>query len=452
MTNRISLLLFRLLPATFRARLEHRPSLKKAFTNTCWLFFDRFLRIVFGLIVGIWVARYLGAEQYGLLNYATAFVALFSSIATLGLNGIVVRDLVRDPNTANSTLGTAFLLQLIGGLMSFCFAIYAISFAREDDSLAKLIVSILGFTLIFKATNVVKYWYESHVQSKYIVVVENSVFALFLAVKIVLILLKATLIAFVWAALWESAFVATGLLAIYTWTGGKLTAWEARLQRARTLLKDSWTLIFSGLAVMIYMRIDQIMLGQMLDDKVVGVYSVAVRLSEFWYFIPMSIVSSTFPALMKSSNQASFERDFQRLFDLMFIIALILAITITVLSEPIVNVLYGTDFEGSAPILSVYGWVLVFAFLGVPAGRWYLYANLQLLAFYRTITGALLNIILNMQLIPVYGPIGSAYATLAAILTSNILFNAFNKSTYNIFVMQVRSFSMYSFRKHGLRS
>lgn len=435
----------KLIPAPLRARIEHRPHLLKALTNTGWLFGDQILRMTVGLLVGVWIARYLGPEQFGLLSYAMAFVALFGTIASLGLNGIVVRDLVKDPSGANTTLGTAFVLQFIGGFMAFGLAIAAIGLARPDDSLSRLMVAVLGFVMVFKSTEVVKYWFESQVQSKYTVMVENGAFLLFAAVKVALVLNGASLMAFVWAAFAEGGVLSAALLGVYAWRRGRLSEWRPCYIRAKTLLKDSWPLIISGLAVIIYMRIDQIMLGQMLGDESVGIYSAAVRISEIWYFIPMAIVASVFPSLMQNQDQAAFTKNFQRLFDLMFAISFPMALLMAAFSTLIVRVLFGVGYLDASPVLSVYAWAILFAFLGVPAGRWYLYADLQKLALARTALGAVVNVTLNMMLIPRYGPVGAAYATLAAIAISNVLFNALDGRTRHLFVMQVRALSMRSF-------
>jgi O-antigen/teichoic acid export membrane protein len=435
------------IPATLRARIEHRPHLLKALTNTGWLFGDQAIRMGVGLVVVVWMARYLGPEQFGLLNYAMAFIALFGTIASLGLNGIVVRDMVKKPENANSTLGSAFLLQGIGGFMAFGLALITIGLARPGDSLSKLMVAVLGFVMVFKSTEVVKYWFESQVQSKYTVLVENGAFLLVAAVKVALILGDASLMAFVWAGFVEGCLVAAGLLWIYASRGGQLDKWRPNYVRAKTLLKDSWPLIFSGLAVMVYMRIDQIMLGQMLGDESVGIYSAAVRVSEIWYFIPMAIVASAFPSLMQNQDQAAFLKNFQRLFDLMFAISFPMALLIAVFSSLIIRVLFGVVYLDASGVLSVYAWAILFAFMGVPAGRWYLYADLQKLALARTTLGAVVNVSLNMMLIPLYGPVGAAYATLVAIAISNVLFNALDGRTRHLFVMQVRALSMSSFWK-----
>ena len=435
------------IPAGLRTRIEHRPHLLKAMSNTGWLFGDHAVRMGVGLIVSVWLARYLGPEQFGLFSYAIAFVALFGAVAGLGLGGIVVRDLVRAPEIANDTLGTSFLLQIIGGLLAFFLVVVAIFITRPDDQLSILMVTVLGFAMVFKSTEVVKYWFESQVQSKYSVWVENSAFLLFACVKVVLILGQASLMAFVWTLFAEGVVVAAALLGVYVWRGGHLNEWRSSQIRAKTLLKDSWPLIVSGLAVIIYMRIDQIMLGQMLGNESVGIYSAAVRISEVWYFIPMAIVASVFPFLMQNQDQAVFVKNFQRLFDLMFAISFPMTLLIATFSSLIIRFMFGVEYQDASSVLSVYAWAILFAFLGVPAGRWYLYADLQKLALVRTTLGAVVNVLLNMVLIPLYGSVGAAYATLVAIVISNVLFNALDGRTRHLFVMQIRALSMRSFWK-----
>jgi PST family polysaccharide transporter len=429
-------------PAPLRARFEHRPHLLKALTNTGWLFGDQILRMAVGLFVGVWIARYLGPEQFGLLNYAMAFVALFGAIASLGLSGIVVRDLVKDPACANTTLGTAFVLQFIGGFLAFGLAIAVIGFARPDDGLAKLMVAVLGFVMVFKSSEVVKYWFESQVQSKYTVWVENGAFMVFAAVKVGLILTNASLMSFVWAVFAEGLLVAAGLLGMYAWRGGRLLAWHGHYHRAKILLKDSWPLILSGLAIMVYMRIDQIMLGQMLGDEAVGIYSAAVRISEVWYFVPMAIVASVFPSIIEAKKQSEslyYER-LQKLYDLMTLLALGVALSMTLMSDWLIALFYGDGYSGAGTVLALHVWTGLFVFMGVASGRWYLSENLQKLAFTRTLSGAFINILANLLLIPEYGVQGAAIGTLLSQIAAAYLFDFLHPKTRAVFWMKSKSF------------
>lgn len=439
----------RYLPAGLRAKVEHRPNLLKILGNTGWLFFDKILRMGMGLLVGVWVARYLGPEQFGLFNYAAAIVALFTAISTLGLNNIVVRDLIKNPEEANSTLGTAFLLQLIGGALAFILAILAVSFMRPDATSARVFVAILGFAMVFKATDVVRYWFEARVQSKYTVWVENAAFLVFAGIKVTLIISSAPLIAFVWIALAEAALVAVLLLVVYTDQGNKLGGWRYQFSRGISLLRDSWPLVLSGIAAMLYMRIDQVMLGQMLGDEAVGIYSAAVRLSELWYFIPMAISASVFPAIIEARNlnYELYLRRLRQLFELMVILALALSLPISFMSEYIMSALYGRGFSESAQVLVIHVWTGLFVFLGVASSRWFVAENLQKYTIFRTLAGCLVNISLNFLLIPRYGPIGSAWASVFSQAVASVLFNYFNSKTRPVFYMQIGALTGVSFFK-----
>lgn len=431
-----------LLPPFLRSKVVSRTNLQKILINTGWLFGDKILRMGVGLLVGVWVARYLGPEQFGLLNYAGAFVALFTSVANLGLNGIVVRDLVQDPSTAETTMGTAFILSVLGGISAFGLSVLAISYVRPNDELAKFIVVLLSLLMVLKAGDVVRYWFESQVQSKYVVWMENSVFISISAVKIVLILIRAPLISIVWAIFTESLIVAVGLMGIYTWRGGKLSAWRSRFTRAKVLLKDSWPLILSGLAIMVYMRIDQIMLGQILGDESVGIYSAAVKISEVWYFVPMAIVASVFPSIIEAKNksEALYHERLQKLFNVVVMLALAVAIPMTFLSDWVVTLLFGTTYHQAGSVLAVHIWAGIFVFLGVASANWFLIEGLQRYSFYRTLSGAVVNVGLNLILIPKFGVIGAAWATVVSQACASIFFNLFNSKTRPVFFMQCKSF------------
>jgi len=418
-----------------------------------WLFFDKALRMGVGLFVGVWIARYLGPEQYGLLNYAMAFVALFGAFSTLGLQGIVVRDLVKEPEDTNSTLGTAFILQLAGAAVTVALIVVAIGWMRPDDDLTKLMVAILGAALIFRSSAVVKYWFESQVQSRYVVWVENGIFLFMAAIKIGLILSKASLIAFVWVVLVEAIIVAIGLFAIYIRRTKALYQWSASLSRAKNLLRDSWPLILSGIAVAIYMRIDQIMLGEMIGPEAVGVYSAALRISEVWNMVPMVIVASLFPTIIetKKNNQALYIKRIQQLFNLMVVISFSIALVITMSGDWLINFLFGQRYTEAASVLVIHIWTGLFVFLGVASGRWYILEGLQRLAFYRTALGAIVNIIMNIFLIPKYGVVGAAWATVMANASAAYIFDLSNPKTRVMFYMKSRSFNIFK-SLSGLRN
>lgn len=430
-----------LIPAVIHRRIAHRPNLVKIVDNIGWLFFDKVLRMGVGLLVGVWVARYLGPEQYGVLNFALAVTGMFGAIAGLGLQGIVVRDIVRDPESARLTLGTAAVLQLAGGFAAFLLALAAIAYLRPDDALARSIVAILGAMMLFKASESAVYWFESQVQSKYTVLVQNTVFLVFAVIKVALIVNQAPLTAFVWAMLVEAATTAFILIAVMGLCGPALNSLRASYARAKFLLKDSWPLVFSGITIMIYTRIDQVMLGQMLGDEVVGVYSAALRISEVWYFIPTTIAASVFPSILQAKKQSeeSYLMRLQKLYDLMVLISIGIAVPMTILAKPLVILLYGDEYAVGGTVLMIHIWGSLFMFLGVASGKWFLAEGRQLLTLQRHAVGALVNVIFNFMLIPRFGAVGAASATVAAMAFSSYLYDVSNKHTRPMFWMKTKS-------------
>lgn len=401
------------LPHSIRQQLEGRHTLQSILGNTGWLFADKILRMGVGLLVGVWVARYLGPEQFGTYNYALAFVALFSAFATLGLDNIVVRDIVHNPSIKDEILGTAFALKLFGGVFTLLLTVGTISFLRPDDSLTIWLVGIIAAGAIFQAFDTIDIWFQSQVLSKYTVYAKNFAFLIITFVKIVLILLNAPLIAFAWAGFLEVVVGSVGLVIVYRINGYSFNAWSVNLSHANKLLKDSWPLIFSGIAIMIYVKIDQIMLGEMIGNEAVGIYSAATRISEVWYFIPMAIASSVTPSIIetKKNDETLYYGRLQKTFDIMVVLAYSIAIPMTFLSKPLVSILYGSNFNEAGTILAIHIWAAVFVFLGVSRSIWIIIEGFTKIALIGTTLGAILNIVLNFYLIPKYGATGAAIAT-----------------------------------------
>lgn len=394
--------------------------------------------------MGVWIARYLGPERFGLLSFATAFVGLFGAIATMGLQGIVVRDIVRDPTSKEETLGTAAVLQFIGGFISYGLILATIFRLRADDATAKIIVAIVGSIVLFKSSEIAIYWFESQVLSKYTVWVKNSVFLVFSVIKVELILQNASLIAFAWTMVAEALAVGFLMLLMLSLRGPKLRELNISFNRAKILLSNSLPLMFSGIAVLIYIKIDQIMLGQMIGDNAVGLYSAAVRVSEVWYFVPMAIVASVFPAIINAqkNNIEEYYDRLQRLYDLMVWLAVAIALPMTFLSKAIIKLLFGDAYGHAGSVLSIHVWAAVFLFLGVASAKWFLAESKQFLLLQRAVIGAITNVILNLLLIPQMGIIGAAWATVFSYSIALLFADLIQKETRRMFLMKMNAFNL----------
>lgn len=435
-----------------KALRGNRPNLWKILDNVGWLLFDRILRTVAGLTVGIWIARFLGPEQFGLLNYVFAFVALFNAVGTLGLYGIVVRDLVDRPDQTEVTLASALLLQVIGALVAIGLIAVTITWIRPTDQLTRIMAIILALSMIFQASSVIKYWFESKINSRHVVIVESYIFLAIIASKIGLILVGASIIAFVWIELIASIITSYGLFKIYKKHNGAFRYQDATIDRAKHLLYDSWPMIISGMAIMLYMRIDQIMLGEIVGNEALGIYSAAVRINEAFYFVPLAIIASVFPTIANSRkcSTALYREGMQNLYDGTAGLALLVAFGTTIFASPLMDLLYGDKYDGADDVLTVIAWCGVFASLSFASGRWYLLEGLQKLALLRNILGAVVNIALNLILIPRYGPLGAAFSTLIAQFFAAVLFDATSHRTRETFLMKIRALLMINIIKKAI--
>jgi O-antigen/teichoic acid export membrane protein len=421
------------LPLSLRSKLHGRYTLQKILSNTGWLFADRLLRMGVGLLVGVWVARYLGPEQFGLFNYSLSFVALFSTFASLGLDSIVIRDIVRDPSCKNETLGTAFLLKLLGGIATLVATVSILPLLRPGSNLTLWLVGITSAGLIFQAFDTIDFWFQSQVRSKYTVYAKNAIFIPVTLVKIVLIKMQAPLISFAWVGLLETILGAVGLILVYQLNKQSISAWRASFSRAKSLLNDSWALVLCGAAIFIQARIDQVMLGQMVGDAEVGQYSAAMRLIEVFSFIPMIIQSSVAPSVThsKTQSEALYQENLLNVYRLMTILFLIVSIPVFLFSESIITILYGNEYKTAAMLLSLSAIRLFFTNFGVARSLFITNESLFKYSMVAAIVGSFVNIAFNYLLIPKYASVGSIWATIISFFVTTFVIDFFFKRTRN---------------------
>ncbi|MCL5272549.1 MAG: flippase [Gammaproteobacteria bacterium] len=413
--------------AFFRVQLN--IALRKVITNVSWLFVDRMIRMLLGLFVGVWVARYLGPEQFGLLNYAIAFVALFSAFPKLGLNDIVIRNILHKPVNANETLGTAFFLMLSSGGITLIFTILVCYLVHGNDQFTFWLVTITSAGLIFQAFDFVDFWYQSQVSSKYVIWSREIGFILCSLVKIVLIVNNANLIWFAWVGMLEIAIGSIFMIAVYHFKEQSIFKLKVSLECARSMLRDSWPIVFQGLAIMVYMRIDQVMLGEFAGSSEVGIYSVATRLTEMWYFVPVSLTASVFPAIINSKKigEEIYNTRIQKLYNLMIWMSMSVAIIMSFLSTWIIVMLFGEAYQRAGTVLSIQCWMATSVFFGVARTKWLIAEGYFKEGLYIQIIGAGVNIIGNYILIPKYGAVGASTASLVTVFGSNFIAAIFSK-------------------------
>lgn len=424
-------------------KIKLSSGFKKYFINTGWLFFERIVGMFISFFVGVYVARYLGPANFGLFSYAASFVGLFAAIATLGLDNIVVKELVKNEKKRDELLGTSFVLKIIGSFLVIVIISIAVRFTSNDNYTNLLIFIIVAGT-IFQSFNVIDFYFQSKVLSKYSVYAQIFTSITCAVIKLVLIYFNMSLIYFAIVFLLQSILFNFGLIMMYIKQKSSLFKWRINFDLAKKLFKDSWPLMLSGIAISIYMKIDQVMIKNMLDAEAVGNYAVAVRLSEIWYFIPMAITSSVFPAIInakKISENLYYER-LQKLYDLMVWLAIGIALPMTFLANDIVRILFGSQYQYAVGVLKIYIWATVFVFVGVASSKYQIAQSYFRVSLLKTLIGVIFNIGANIILISKYGIKGAAIATIASQFIATYLSNYFIKSQIKNLYMINQSFNL----------
>lgn len=415
--------------------------LKKYLHNTMWMVSGKAYFIISSGITSILIARYLRPENFGLISYSLSLVAIFSPAVTLGIEQILIREIVKDKEKENKLLGTSFFLQLTGGIISF-FALNLISQIHENSPETKLIILILSSILIFKSFDVFNYYLQSIAKIKYWSILEGAVFTISMILKLVLIYYQANLYSFAVVFAMEAFLMAVGLVYIYKKIlKQNFFLWKIDASIVKNLLKESFPLIVSSVMITIYMKIDQIMIKNILDSSQTGLYAVAVKLSELWYFIPFSLVVATYPSLIKSfeNNKSKFDKRFKQMNFSLLIMSAFLACFIVFFGEDIVNLLYGKEYADSAGVFKVYIWATIPVVLGLTSSKWLIINGMQKYSMYSTTVGSIANIALNLLLIPNFGIIGSAFATLISYSISGFFIYLLFKETRPLFFLLTKS-------------
>lgn len=426
----------------FIEEIKKRKGVPKIFFNTSWLISEKVIQLGIGLLVSILVARYLGPEKYGILSYALSVVSFLGAFTYFGLNGLVVRDIVRFPAERDVLLGTSFFIKLIGSLFAFLVIISLALMTHDFYDSEFWVLLIVGLSIFAGPFEVIDFWFQSQVQSKYVVITRSSAFVAGAVMKILFIIMSASLVSISVAYSLQNVLASIFLLIIYRYKGFSVLKWKFVASKALKLLSQSWILVLAGLFALINLKVDQILLRWMSGTAEVGIYSVAVMFSETWYFIAAAVTMSVFPRLieLRESDPSSYDKRLQQVYDLLFVCACLVALTMTFLASPLIHILYGEAYRGAAAILVVHVWAGIFMFSQQLTNSWILMENVLLFHLANHAAGALLNILLNLVLIPKYGGLGAAVATLISYAASGFLFLFLYKKTRYLAVKISKSY------------
>ena len=414
---------------------------KKYFFNTSWMMTEQILRVILSLCVGIYIARYLGPEQYGLLNYAISFTGLFLFLGNLGLGPIVIRELISDPKNSESILGSAFVLKLLGSFLFLIVILIVLSLSLKGlDVQALMFIIALG--TLFDSFDIVDIFFRANVLAKYSSIAKSCALLISSVLRLWLVFIESDLIWFAAMISLECLFRSIFYLYFYTNLYSSILKWRFSISKCYELLSDSWPLLLSIVGVTLYNRIDKIMINEMLGYKAVGLYSAGTRISMSFFIFSVVLCNSVFPAIInaKATDKVLYYFRLSSLYNLVVWVNIFIGICVFFSANFFVMILFGQAYDLAGSVLAIHIWAGIFIGLEQASNKWIIAENLQNYLLVRIILGAIFNVFLNYILIPLYGIKGAAFATLLSRFVFGYLFYAFSKRTFITFKMQTFSF------------
>lgn len=388
---------------------------RKVMKNVYWAVLGKVVGILNQLLVGIMVARYLGPEQFGLMNYVLSYVMLFSVLATFGLDGIEIREMSKTNADKNAIMGTAFGLRL--GFSLFTIVLIFLTLLRfESDPYTFVMVMVFSLSLVCFSFNVIRNYFTSIILNEYVVKTEMSRSVVGALIKVALLLCHCSLTWFIVASTFDFMLVAGGYVFSYRKKVGALRDWKFDTGIAKSLMHASFPLLLSGTAIIIYQKINAVMIRNMLDNAAVGQFSVAAKIIELGVFVPMIVAQTVTPLLVKAHQEdpVRYLQKRQQFMDIMVWSSVAMAAIICLLAAPAIRILFGAEYVAAIPVLQILAWKTVFIALQSASGVMILVENLQRWVVIRNLVGLVVSVVVNYLLIPVWGIVGSA---IAAVLT-----------------------------------
>ncbi|QWE08946.1 flippase [Polynucleobacter ibericus] len=358
------------------------------------------------------------------MTYYIAFIALFQGVTNLGLDGIAVRELSHHHLCAHVILGTIYRLRIFAGIGCWLLAVLSYGLIEGASGSGIYIIGLVGATLVFQASDTVDLWFQGQSQSKRTVVAKAIAYLLVNGIKVMLILMQAPMMAFVVVIAAESLLNALAIFIAYK-SFPSSDSWAPSKEVAKKLLQESWPYILSTLSIIIYMRIDQIMIRNMLDERSLGIFSAMLPIASAWNMIPGTIVISISPYMAKKylEGRAAFNNALLYMFRALWVISLFAILFTTLISSFLIPAIFGVQYFDSIHILNIYVWTCLPIALGVGQGIWMLNERKSKLSMIQTVSGAIASVLTNWALIPSFGLVGAAYAAILSQVISTTLIN-----------------------------
>ncbi len=422
--------------------LNYYSRFERYLHNIIWIMGDRIFGLTVTFAITVLVARHLGPENFGIYSYALSTAAIFASAGHMGLSGLVVREIVKNPGDRAAILGTTLGLKFIGMSLGYIILLVYSAIYEGVDSVEFLAIAIAGSVLLFKPLDIVDFWFQAFVQAKYVSVARVAALSVGSVAKVIFAISGLGVIYFIATSVAEAVCAAAILIITYSVKSGlPISAWKFSKAKAVELLSQGWMVYLGSIFAVVNLKIDQVMLRWLEGAESVGIYGVAAQLSEAWYFIPTAIVATFFPKLIRLNEEDSvnFNKRLQQLFDLLFILAFSVACTMSLLSGVLIEFFFGSHYIESSSVLVIHIWAAIFVFMRAAFSKWILIENALIFSLITQAAGAIINVLLNLMLIPKFGVDGAAIATLFSYASSSFLSLALYSKTRPVFFMMTKS-------------
>lgn len=385
---------------------------KKALNNFIWIIASKVIQSVLGLVISALTARYLGTANYGLINYVASLVNFVFPIAQLGLSAIIVQEIIASREKEGEVLGSAIVLSFISsalcyiGILIFTFVVNA----GERETL--ICCAIYGISLFFQALQLINYWFQAVLLSKYVSILSIIAYVVVSGYKIFLLICKADVYWFALSYSIDYGIIAVGGLLYFKKITGKTVGLNKDI--CKKLLNKGKYFILSGIMVTIFGQTDKIMLKLMIDDSATGVYAAAMTCAGLTSFVYAAIIDSVRPIILESklTSEQAFEKNTIFMFSIIVYMSLFIGVCMCIFSDLIIRILYGEDFMAASNVLKVMAWGPLFSYLGVGRDIWLVANNQHSKVWILNLSGAVMNIVLNVFFIRYYEIMGAAVASL----------------------------------------
>ena len=393
----------------------------KVLRNASWIILCRIVQSVLSLIISMITARYLGPSNYGIISYAASIAAFVYPISSLGLNHILVQETVQSPQDEGEIYGTSLVLSIGASAVCLVGVVAFVSLVNAGERETILVCCLYSLLLFFQALELIQYWFQAKYLSKYVSVISLCTYAAVSAYKIYLLASGKSVYWFAVSNALDHMLIAAALIVTYRRLGGGEFRFSWAV--ARRMISRSRYYIVSSMMVTVFAQTDKIMLKLMIDETATGFYSAAVSCAGMTSFVFGAIIDSMRPAIFENRKVSSqhFENSVSTLYGIIIYLSLAQSPVMTLLAEPIISLLYGAEYQPAVGALRIIVWYTTFSYMGAVRNIWILAESKQKYLWIINLSGASLNVLLNALMIPQWGILGAAAASLITQFVTNVV-------------------------------